>query len=397
MKTLLWGLVALCTISMPAWATASADPLRKAILERAEPSAFTANGVDGPGWKALLAAAKDAGVVLLGEQHGVGEIIDFAAALQRRLHAEGFDYAAYEIGPYGAADAEHLIRAGGKAFETAAVHCDDRFLFPFVYVKEDAAFVRQIVEAAPHAGRLWGIDQEFVGSGPLLADRLSALAMTSAQKQAVAAFQALATRNWMLLGSAPETTFDALHTAFAGTDGAAIVDAMILSNRIYSPFTGRGGTAYEANSLREELMKANFTRIFAATEAADGKPPRVFMKFGANHAMRGFSTTNVPALGNFIAEWGTARGVSMLNVLVDCAGGEMQTPTGPVPCETVAATPGSAFADAAASSDITVIDLRPLRALVKRSSAIDAETRRTLFAFDFYVVIREPKAAVPLK
>lgn len=398
MKRLFCGLAALLVAAAPG-ATATLDPLRQAITDAAMPATLGPDGAHGPGWDALLAASRDAGVVMVGEQHGVGDIVRFAAALQAALAARGFGHAAYEIGPLGAEDAERLIRTGGGAFEKAAARRSNRFVFPFVQMKEDAALVRQIVEgAAP--GQFWGLDQEFIGSAPLLADRLETLAATPEQKAAVATFRARAAADWALLGSTPETIFDDLRTAFAGTGGAAILDTMILSNRIYAPFTGRGGTVHDANTRREALLKMNFVRAYDAAEATAGKPPRVFMKFGANHAMRGFSPTDVPALGNFIAEWGLAHDVSMLNILVDCAGGEMWALDAAVPCEAVAA-PGSALSDAAAHAGtrgaITVIDLKPLRARVKRSSAIDAESRRLLFAFDFYVAIRDPKAATPLE
>ena len=59
---------------------------------------------------------------------------------------------------------------------------------------------------------------------------------------------------------------------------AELVDAMIVSQRIYRPFTGAGGEAWLANGEREDLMRRLFLENYRAAERADGAPPRVMFK-----------------------------------------------------------------------------------------------------------------------
>jgi hypothetical protein len=392
--------ILLCIAAGSANAETKPDPLREAAAKAGRQIVLGTDGsASGPGWDALVGDMAAADFALVGEQHAVADIAHFAATLQRALAPHGYDYAAYEIGPYATETAELLLRAGPGKLEAISAQRPDRFAYPFLGLVEEAELARQIVTHSPRRQHvLWGLDQEFIGAGALMAERLRPLAQTPAQKQAVAEFAAAAAKNHMLLGTGPASTFDALKAAFADTgEASSIIDAMSLSNTIYAPFTDRGGAVYDANLLRENYMKANFVSRYTAAEK-HGRP-KVFMKFGGNHMMRGLSSTDVQSLGNFISEWGLARGLKSVNVIIDCAGGfqrDFQSGEA-VPCESLAANPGMLFGDVAAATGITLFDLRPLRGLVRRKSDIDAETRRTIFAFDYYIVMREPKAATMVK
>lgn len=57
-------------------------------------------------------------------------------------------------------------------------------------------------------------------------------------------------------GSAPAAELEPLRLFFPSQSTAAeLVADMIESNRIYAPFTGRGGAMYEANLAREAYLK----------------------------------------------------------------------------------------------------------------------------------------------
>jgi hypothetical protein len=143
-------------------------------------------------------------------------------------------------------------------------------------------------------------------------------------------------------------------------------------------------------------MKSNFAAAFAKAERERRRPPKVFMKFGGNHAMRGFSATTVPALGNFLAEWGVPRGFSMVNIMVDC----FSAATG-ASCQPYFGKDNAIHAEAS-DDRYTLFDLRPLRARLRLLPDMDAKTRELVQAFDYYVLIRGvtratrvPDAAVP--
>jgi hypothetical protein len=82
--------------------------------------------------------------------------------------------------------------------------------------------------------------------------------------------------------------------------------------------------------------------------------------------------------------------------MVDCNGGEALNPqTGkPAPCEPYFGkdTPFGRLA----TDEVTLIDLRPLRAKLGALKDLDAKTRQTILAFDYYLTIRDAKAASPV-
>ena len=169
---------------------------------------------------------------------------------------------------------------------------------------------------------------------------------------------------------------DRLEAAFAGNRAAlSIVEEMRRSNHIYRPFLGRGGSGYLANLERETLMKRNFLRSFEEAERRNGKPPKVFLKFGGSHAMRGMTSTDVPGLANFLAEWGQAKGHRLVNVMIDCIGGEAMNPQTNIagPCENYFG-PTTLIGRAVANGPtVQIVDLRALRPLLGKLQSADPE------------------------
>lgn len=362
---------------------------------------FEHGALSGPGADLLRREMAGAQFFLIGEQHATATIAEVSAALHRQSVGLGYHYSALEIGPHSAVEIERIARTGPGAV-TAAIQAPGRdFTVAFLFWAEEAALAEQMVRLSPaRSNAIWGLDQEFVGSLRLLMPRLEALARTPAQRQAVAALRARSDAEPMALGQMPMEALAPLRAAF-GTqgEGGALVGDLVLSNRIYAPFTGRGGSGYAGNLARETYLKQNFLRQFTAAERRDRRPPRVFLKFGANHMMRGFSTTNVPALGNFIAEWGQSRGFGTVNVLIDCVGGQQNNPqTGENgPCDSRELLPDeSPLHSQMAPGGMTLFDLRPLRARLARAE-IDPLTRRAILAFDFYLAIRDARPATPLR
>lgn len=376
----------------------NSDALRAAIDEnRLEIERDAAGSLSGPGWDRLIANASEAQFFLIGEQHATADIGEIAGAMYRALDDHGYNYMAMEVGPYGMAAAETMAREG--TLRDYIARPGNALVIPFLFYSEDLAIVEDAARLsdAP-SGIFWGIDQEFIAGGPLIAARLEGLARTEAQRAVVADFAALTAANPMAVGAAQPDEFAALRAAFdtgEDRDALEIIDAILLSNSIYAPFTGRGGAIYPANLIRENYMKDNFLRAFERIEARDGTPPRVYFKFGANHMMRGLSSTNVPALGNFLAEWGRTRDFGVVNVMIDCLGGEMRDPrSGETrPCESYLLEQGSLIREAAGGAPLTLIDLRPLRALIRRNTEIDAGSRTLIFGFDFYLGVANVRPA----
>lgn len=355
--------------------------------------------LSGAGWDRLIDDGSEAQFFLIGEQHATADIGEISGMIYRALDGHGYDYMAMEVGPYGMAAAEAMLAEREGALRDYIATPGNTLVIPFLFYSEDLAIVEEAARLSDAPSDIfWGIDQEFIAGGPLLAARLEELARTEVQRQAVADFAELTANNPMAVGAAQPEEFAALRTAFdTGEDEAAleIVDAILLSNGIYAPFTGRGGPIYPANLRRENYMKDNFLRTFERIETRDGTPPRVFFKFGANHMMRGLSSTNVPALGNFLAEWGRTRDFDVVNIMIDCLGGEMRDPrSGDTrPCQSYLLEDGSLIREVAGDAPLTLIDLRPLRALVRRDTDIDAGSRALIFGFDYYLGIADVRPA----
>ena len=359
----LWLALSLIFASNPAVAQAAADKMPAAeegepdlaalLAPFVHPLTVDEGRLKGPGAELLLREAEEAHFFLFGEQHATADIADLAAALVRDLVPRGYYHAVIEVGPAGARRLESLLRdedpeALARYFATGT----NLFSIPFYSFREEAAVVRALMETSPApAPVLWGLDQEFVaGAGPAL-DRLAELAATDAERAAVERARNAAAANPMYLGTAPAEELEQLAAAFEGSSSAEareLAERMVASNRIYGPFTGRGGSVYEANREREHLMKENFLARYRPVRAGRDAPPKVFVKLGANHLFRGLAPTHVLSTGTFLDELAVTEGVRTYSVHVDCRGGEALNvmTDAPEPCESYFLGSGSALAEA---------------------------------------------------
>ena len=242
--------------------------------------------------------------------------------------ARGFTHSALEVGPISTRFAERLIRSGNGKLHSYIAAPGHGFTMPFLFFAEEADMAEQMVRTSPDKQQaLFGLDQEFVGAGPILADQLESVARTPAQRQAIADLRAASAKDPLLIGKLPDAQLAALETAFAGNEaGTRSARRDPDQRRHLQAIHDRQGSAYEGNLERETYMKQNFVRQFEAAKRRNGRAPKVFFKFGASHAMRGMTATNVPGLANFLAEWGLPQGYRTVNLFIDCVGGEAMNP-----------------------------------------------------------------------
>jgi len=353
----------------------------------------------GAGWEKLRADAAAAQVFMIGEQHGTADIPALANAIHAALAPAGYRHAAIEVGPFSAGFAERTIRSGEGRLAAYLAAPDHALSIPFLFWKEETGLAEAIVaRSGATRDAIWGLDQEFIFAGPVIADTLEAQATTAVQRDAVQQLRATIAVRRDLVGSFGEADAAPLRRAFAGNrDATAIIDALSLSAGIYAPYVTGKGAFYPANLTRENYMKRNFLTAFAAAEAREGAPPKVFVKLGANHVVRGFNATNLPAFGNFIADWGFARDFDVVNVMIDCAGGKVSDPRSgdTAPCEPYIAA-GSPLAPLVKERAATLIDLKALRPQLGAMKALDTATREMILAFDYYLALRDVTAATPI-
>lgn len=340
---------------------------------------------DGAAWLTREAAA--AQYFMLGEQHLTREITHFEAAILRGLPAAGYTHLAIEVGPYSTPFAERHIRA--RTLEAYLARPDRTLTLPFLFQREFAEMVASFVRAVPGAGPvLLGLDQEFVAAGPIIADLLAAEARTPAERAAVAEFARALEGNRFLVGQSDGAALRALRDAFAASGSVTtrtLTEELLLSNEIYAPFTGRGGSVRAANDRREAYIKRNFVTQY---ERAGGRG-KVAAVFGANHAIRGFSPTLILGFGNFLQEYATLRNERFLNVHLDCLGGTMRNPqTGEaVPCPSYYLGVGGALREGVAGEHPVLVDLRPLRARLDRWPFLSEREKMLILGFDAYLAV----------
>lgn len=403
------ALLALTTMPAPlAGQAAGADStLRRALLAQRHLVALEDGQLTGPGGELLLAASRDAQFTLIGEEHGVAEIPALTSALFRALVPHGYRYLAIETGDALAAALDSVAR------RPAPLDALTRFFHehwpgaPFFAMQPEAQLLADAVTASSARPVLWGLDYDIMADRYALA-RLEALARTAAERQAVAHLRhvadsllrrAMAERNpgLIMMFGGPMEPVAALRTAFAPSPGdptdriIAELEQTLAINRYW--VTGQG---YRSNEARATWNKRQFGRMLREATAADGTMPRVLLKFGGYHMMRGRTTTNVYDLGSLAAELADASGTRSFHVMVVGGADTEHAVADPTVMEYRPAPAGvqqEAWArplfDLADPARWTLYDLRPLRPLLatNRLGPVTDRMASTIWAFDAYLVL----------
>jgi len=394
-------------------AVVAAEPTREELLQKfretVEASRFPLdmkNGrLSGPGADFLKARAAESQFVLIGEEHGVATIAQTVQAYFADLNIAGFHHFAIEADPWMTAKVEALLRSGGTKALASFLNTGDRKLtVPFYNWSQEAALAAAVVHAnSGDTQTLWGLDQVFIGAAGFLLDDIAQQAAGAEARAQAANLAAQGKGNLDFLGSVDIRELEKLRDLLNDPkDGAykALMDDMILSARIYQPFvSGEGLSVYAANLERENLMKRTFLARYRAVEARDGKAPRVFFKFGSNHMMRGLSSTHVPSLGNFVADFAQTEGVGAFNMVLLCGPG---TKAGDfmgneATCEFEFE---KAFPDLMPYVDAkkpTLFDLRLWKDKPKRWAHLSPELREMIWAYDAMLFVPNGVPAKALK
>ncbi|HEX6042452.1 hypothetical protein [Longimicrobium sp.] len=371
-----------------------------AHVMRAEPD----GSLSGPGAELLIAAGRDAQFFLVGEEHGVAEVPRVTGALFRALAPAGYRHLAIETGDALAAELNRQVLADATGAAYTAFLRDHHPVAPFYGWREDAAMLREVIGAA--GGRpdvLWGLDYDIMADRYALR-RLRDMA-PSARARAVAdsviavadsSFRlALSTPNpgLLMMFGGPDDVYAPLRQAYAPAPGSEAdrILRLMEETRVINGQFGRGQN-YLSNYTRAQLNKRQLMRFLDEARARDGQMPRVMMKFGFSHMVRGRSVTQVFDLGTLASELADVNGGHSFGVLMLPGAGSSQAVTDPrvfrsmeVPVEVEAwAQPFYAAADPGAW---TVIDLRPFRNRIPRLGALPDATLRVLYGFDAVVIL----------
>ena len=359
----------------------------------------------GPGWDWLVQQARNARFTLIGEEHGVAETAQLSAALFEALRPSGYRRMGIELSPIVAEDIEHAARRNGVQGIL------DFFARPDswspMYLREEARFLAAVVAAAPSKERvLWGFDRE-IFSDRYLISRLEARVPRGAREayaRLKEASTSSAARREKNPGSEPPFLFAqdpaivaAVRVAWPHPDRESDAILRTLEESLGINTVARTGTAWAASERRAQWMRTNLaTRL--TEERARGSMPKVMLKAGYNHMIRGPNYVNVFDVGSMTDEVAALSGEHAFHILVLPGAGSHQAVLGP----------GRSFASAssdefdefrAGDQRLTrvlpnanaigheVVDLRALRPLAMRGlESWNADVVRTIHGYDAAVI-----------
>lgn len=373
-------------------------------------------GPAGPGWDLLVREAQSARFTLVGEEHGVAETAQLSAALFSALRGSGYSRIALELSPPIAGDLETAARRNGlKGIEDLL---KTPGLFTFYNLREEAKFLADVIKAAPGNERvLWGLDRE-IFSDRYLISRLEASLPQRAREAFTCLKQASAnawaqnakTRNpddMFLLAEDPAVV-SALRAAWPDPDHQSDAIMRTLEESLAIETAERTGGMWPYMQRRTKWNRDNFAAMLKE-EPARKTSPKVMMKFGLNHMIRGANYVNVFDIGTMADEVAALTGDRAFHILVLPGSGSRQAVPGQG--RSFGSVSTEAYDDLGAgdrrltrvlpSANATgheVINLRALRPLAMRGlEGWNPDVVKTIYGFDAAVIWKAAKASSGLE
>ena len=365
----------------------------------------------GRGWDWLVKEARNARFTLIGEEHGVAETARLSAALFAALRGSGYSRAAIELSPIIAQDIESAGRRSGlQGILEFFAHPGT---WSPMYLREEAQFLADVIAAAPRGERvLWGFDRE-IFSDRYLISRLEARVPPRARESFTRLQEASATSAARREKGANEPPFlfaqepsivSAVRAAWPNPDPESDMILRTLEESLAINAVARTGTAWDSAERRAQ-WKRGLLAARLGEERARGSSPKVMMKFGYNHMIRGANYVNIFDLGAMTDEVAALTRERAFHILVLPGPGSRQAVLGPA--RSFASVSSDEFDEfragdrrltrVLANADATgheVIDLRELRPLAMRGlEGWNADVVRTIHGYDAAVIWKGARAS----
>jgi len=399
-------------LTWPLLAQALAGPPSKPTLESSLASAAYVLSIEdekiaGAGALILEGAIAQADFVLLGEDHLTREIPRFAAAVCDAMgRSGGFSAMAFESSPAVADFVQGSLAKPDRLERMADLQKRYPFSAAFLNVRDENDLAAHCAAVSQRSGfRIWGLDQEFVGSAGRILERMLATQPGPAARAAIVRLQATArtdAEEARKTGDPSKLFMFAVTSAEIGKAGAATEkDGTAATRAAFHELTesreiylGQGDKPSESNAQRARLMKRNF---LAGYQAASGqsKSPRVLLKFGDWHLYKGINPLRQRDLGNFVAEFAEGRNQTSLHIMVLGAKGTHALFAGyerPLKLEPFVMDQDDDYRwlkpaiDAQKAGSWTLYDLRRLRF---KGLDLNTDWERTIYGYDLLVIIPE--------
>jgi hypothetical protein len=277
----------------------------------------------GPGWDRLVRESSAARFTLIGEEHGVVETAQFSTALFKALRESGYSRMAVELSPPIAEDVETAARRNGvKGVEDFLKNPD---VFTFYNMREEAQFVADVIKAAPANERvLWGLDREIFSDRYLIA-RLEAKAPASARAaltrlkeasvNALKRFEQTKNPDHLFLLAEDPALVAAVRAAWPTPDRESDLVMRTLEESLAIEAAERAGGLWPYAQRRTQWMRRNFAGLLAADQGRTVRP-KILLRFGYNHVIRGGNYVNVFDLGTMADEVAALTGEQAFHILV---------------------------------------------------------------------------------
>ena len=360
------------------------------------------DGPAGRGWDWLVKEARDARFTLIGEEHGVAETAQFTAALFKALRGSGYNRMAIEVSPIIAQDIEAAARRNGLQGILEFFAAPDTW--NPTYLREEAQFIAAVIDAAPKSERvLWGLDRELF-SDRYLISRLEAKVPQRA-KESFNRLKEASTNAWarhkqnpsvenLFIFSQDPALVSAVRTAWSNPDRESDTILRTLEESLAINAVARTETAWASAERRAQWKRNNL----AARLNEERSTPKVLMKFGYNHMIRGANYVNIFDVGAMTDEIATLSGGRAFHIIVLPGPGSRQAVLGPG--RSFVSVSSDEFDEFRAGDQrITrvlsnanatgheVIDLRALRPLAMRGlDAWNPDLVRTIHGYDAAVI-----------
>jgi hypothetical protein len=374
------------------------------------------DGPAGRGWDWLVQEARDARFTLIGEEHGVAETAKFSAALFEALSGSGYSRMAIELSPIIAQDIEAAARRNGLQGIVDFLAAPGTFTF--YNLREEAQFLADVIKAAPSSERvLWGFDRE-IFSDRYLISKLEARVPRRA-RESFTRLKEASTNAWARhqQNPSPENLFSlsqdpavvsAVRTAWPNPDRESDIILRTLEESLAISAVARTSSPWAYSQRRAQWNRNNLAARLRE-EQGRGSPPKVMLKFGYNHMIRGANYVNVFDLGAMTDEVAALTGDRAFHILVLPGPGSRQAVPGPgrsfgsVSSEEFDEfrTGDQRLTRVLSNANATgheVIDLRALRPLAMRGlEGWNPDVVRTIHGYDAAVIWKGARASSSLR
>ena len=281
---------------------------------------------NGEGADSLMTEIQRSHFVLLGETHDDAKIAQFTNTLLGELSQMDYKYFLTEHGRYGLqflledAVVDSTIVSGISRINTFEYDRLSEYPFPFLTGVEDAEFLSTAIH---EEYQIYGIDQEFFYSFPLLFDKL----YDNSSKSDTISARYKAALNFLIAQferDAAEKNYPICQNLLESEEIKSFFDLIStdsLNRKIVNDIR-RSWAIYEMNRInrqesfvmRGDLMRNRFMAFYDSIATTDSFNAKYIIKLGALHTMRGTTPLGIEDIGEIVHQTALRNGQKDLNI-----------------------------------------------------------------------------------